>query len=127
MCGRYYNRRQKQEIAAQLRAKKIFDEPYSPNYNVAPTTFQPIVRQERDTDDRELILARWGLVPYWAKTLAEFKGFSTFNARAETISPRPLGAARSRHVAPSFPSTASSSGRLWEIRRAQRSSPLPSP
>lgn len=85
MCGRYYNRRQKQEIAAQLRAKKIFDAPYAPNYNIAPTTFQPIVRQERDSDERELILARWGLVPYWAKTLAEFKGFSTFNARAETI------------------------------------------
>ena len=59
MCGRYYNRRQKQEIAEQLRAKKVFGAPYAPNYNVAPTTFQPIARQERDTDDRELILARY--------------------------------------------------------------------
>jgi len=85
MCGRYYNRRQKQEIAEKLRAGKVFDEPYAPNYNIAPTTFQPIVRQERDSDERELVLARWGLVPFFAKSLADFKGFSTFNARAEGI------------------------------------------
>jgi putative SOS response-associated peptidase YedK len=85
MCGRYYSRRQKQEIAERARAKKVFEEPYLPNFNVAPTTFQPIVRQERDSEERELVLARWGLVPFFAKSLAEFKGFSTFNARAETI------------------------------------------
>ena len=85
MCGRYYTRRQKQEIAERMRAKKVFTEPYAPDYNVAPTTFQPIVRQERDSEERELVLARWGLVPFFAKTLADFKGFSTFNARAESI------------------------------------------
>jgi putative SOS response-associated peptidase YedK len=85
MCGRYYNRRQKQEIAERLRARKVFEAPYAPDYNIAPTTFQPIVRQERDSDDRELVLARWGMVPFFAKSLADFKGFSTFNARAETI------------------------------------------
>jgi putative SOS response-associated peptidase YedK len=85
MCGRYLSRRQKQEIADKARAKKVFHEPYLPNFNVAPTTFQPIVRQERGTNERELSLARWGLVPFFAKSLAEFRGFSTFNARAEML------------------------------------------
>jgi putative SOS response-associated peptidase YedK len=85
MCGRYYNKRQKQEIAERLRVATVFEEPYPPNYNIAPTTFQPIVRQSRDTDDREMVLARWGLVPFFAKSLADFKGFSTSNARTEGI------------------------------------------
>ena len=72
-----------------MKAKKVFEEPYAPNYNVAPTTFQPIVRQERNSDERELVLARWGLVPFFAKSLADFKGFSTFNAKAETVATAP--------------------------------------
>jgi putative SOS response-associated peptidase YedK len=44
MCGRYYTKRQKQEIAERMRAKKVFDEPFLPNYNIAPTTYEPIVR-----------------------------------------------------------------------------------
>jgi putative SOS response-associated peptidase YedK len=67
----------------------VFEDPYLPNYNIAPTTFQPIVRQERDSEERELVLARWGLVPFFAQSLADFKGFSTFNARAETLASSP--------------------------------------
>lgn len=85
MCGRYYTRRQKQEIADHFRAGKVFEEPLAPNYNIAPTTFQPVIRLERDSDDREMALMRWGLVPFFAKSLSDFKGFSTFNARSETI------------------------------------------
>ena len=85
MCGRYYNRRQKQQIAERMRAGKVFEDPFAENFNIAPTTFQPIVRQERDSGERELVLARWGLVPFFAKSLADFRGFSTFNARAEGI------------------------------------------
>ncbi len=55
------------------------------DYNVAPTTHQPIIRQSRETGDRELILARWGLIPFFTKDLKEIKGLSTINARAETI------------------------------------------
>lgn len=39
------------------------------DYNVAPTTHQPIVRQNRETGERALILARWGLVPFFTKDL----------------------------------------------------------
>jgi putative SOS response-associated peptidase YedK len=85
MCGRYYSRGQKQKIAEHFKAGKVFEESLAPNYNVAPTTFQPVIRIERDSDERELVLMRWGLVPFFAKSLADFKGFSTFNARAETV------------------------------------------
>jgi putative SOS response-associated peptidase YedK len=85
MCGRYYTRRQKQEIAERMRAKKVFSEPFAPDYNIAPTTFQPIIRLDRESYEREMALARWGLVPFFARSLADFKGFSTINARAEGI------------------------------------------
>ena len=55
------------------------------DYNVAPTTHQPIFRQSRETGERELILGRWGLVPFFTKDLKTIKGLSTINARAETI------------------------------------------
>jgi putative SOS response-associated peptidase YedK len=86
MCGRYYSRGQKQQIADEFRVGKIFEGPLSPNYNIAPTTFQPIIRLERDSEERELTLLRWGLVPFFAKNPADFRGFSTFNARSESIS-----------------------------------------
>ena len=86
MCGRYYNRSQKQEIARRIKTGRVFEDPFASDYNIAPTTFQPIVRKERDLDEREQVLARWGLVPFFAKSIADFKGFSTFNERSEDIS-----------------------------------------
>ena len=85
MCGRYYRKSDKQRIAEAFRAGAADDLLVATNYNIAPTTFEPIIRQSRDTDDRELVLARWGLVPFFAKSLVDFKGSSTFNARAESI------------------------------------------
>ena len=58
-------------------------------YNVAPTTHQPIIRQSKETGDRELILARWGLVPFFTKDIKDVKGLSTINARSETITKAP--------------------------------------
>ena len=59
------------------------------DYNIAPTTHQPIIRQSRETGEREMILARWGLVPFFTKDLKDIKGLSTINARAETITKAP--------------------------------------
>ena len=56
---------------------------------MAPTTRQPIIRQSRETGDRELVLARWGLVLYFTKDLKDIKGLSTINARSETITKAP--------------------------------------
>lgn len=57
-----------------------------PNYNVAPTTDVPIIL-ERTRGQRELYVARWGLLPIWAKELS----FSSraFNARSETVTVKP--------------------------------------
>ena len=57
----------------------------APSYNIAPTTMQPVVRNNPDSAGREMVAMRWGLVPHFAKSLADFKGISTFNARAETV------------------------------------------
>ena len=51
-----------------------------PRYNIAPTQDVPIVRLTRDGIARELIMARWGLVPFWADDLKI--GNRLINARA---------------------------------------------
>lgn len=86
MCGRYYRKIDKQKIAEAFHVNKEDDFPLPPwDYNVAPTTMQPVIRNNRDTGERELVSLRWGLVPFWVKDLQAFKGVSTINARAEAI------------------------------------------
>ncbi len=90
MCGRYVRRSDKQKIADWFHVQNVQNEGArlpmpDADYNVAPTTYQPIIRQSRETSDREMVLARWGLVPFFTKDLEEVKGLSTINARAETI------------------------------------------
>jgi putative SOS response-associated peptidase YedK len=86
MCGRYYRKSDKQKIAEAFHATKVDDFPLPPwDYNVAPTTMQPIIRQSRHTGERELVQMRWGLVPFFTKDLSSLKAFSTINARAESI------------------------------------------
>jgi putative SOS response-associated peptidase YedK len=91
MCGRYVRRGDKQKLAEHFRARPNPPELPMPDadYNVAPTTHQPIIRQSRETGDRELVLARWGLVPFFTKDLKDIKGLSTINARSETITTAP--------------------------------------
>src|ERR1700734_385029 len=64
MCGRYYRRSDKQRIAEAFKVGKLpagFELP--PDYNIAPSTFQPVIRTDRETGERELTMMRWGLVP----------------------------------------------------------------
>ena len=91
MCVRYVRRSDKQQIAEYFHAKPNPAELPMPDadYNVAPTTHQPIVRQSRETGERELVLARWGLVPYFTKDLKDIKSLTTINARSETIDKAP--------------------------------------
>jgi putative SOS response-associated peptidase YedK len=87
MCGRYVRRSDKQKIAEWFHAEADLASLPMPDadYNIAPTTSQPIVRQSRETGEREMVLARWGLVPFFTKDIGDAKGLSTINARAETI------------------------------------------
>ena len=47
---------------------------------MAPTTFQPVIRDEKETGERELVVMRWGLVPFFTKQLSDVKGLNTINA-----------------------------------------------
>lgn len=91
MCGRYVRHCDKQKIAEYFRASPQPAELPMPgaDYNVAPTTFQPIIREGRESGEREIVLARWGLVPFFTKELSDIKGLSTINARAESITTAP--------------------------------------
>ena len=91
MCGRYLRRSDKQKIAEAFHLGLLPEAfPLPADYNIAPATFQPVIRLNRDTGERELVMMRWGLVPYFAKSLGDWKGFSTINAKAETVQERAL-------------------------------------
>ena len=88
MCGRYHNRADKQRIANAFRVgiPPTFD--IAPSYNVAPHTFQPVIRLDSDTSGREIVKMRWGLIPFFASDAKV--AYSTVNARAETVASRPI-------------------------------------
>jgi putative SOS response-associated peptidase YedK len=91
MCGRYGRRADKQRIAEWMQAHDtgVFDDSYfAPSYNVAPQSWQPVVKLGSDSGERELTVMRWGLVPFWSKDGKA--GYSTINAKAETITTSPL-------------------------------------
>ncbi len=75
----------------QTHNTNVFDEldetNLSPSFNVAPQTFQPVVRLNDETGERELTVMRWGLVPYWSKDGKA--SFSTINAKSETVATSP--------------------------------------
>jgi putative SOS response-associated peptidase YedK len=87
MCGRYVRKSTRREIAAWFAADDAGAPPWAESYNVAPQTFQPIVRRNRESGAREIALLRWGLIPYWAKDAKI--GYRTINAKAETVATAP--------------------------------------
>lgn len=92
MCGRYYRRSDKQRIADAFALGQLPEGFVLPeaDYNVAPSTLQPVIRASRDTGERQLALMRWGVIPHFATSPAEFRGISTINARAESVQRAPL-------------------------------------
>jgi len=55
-------------------------------YNVPPTEPLPVITYEKG--ERRLQAMRWGLIPSWAKDIK--MGFTTFNARADSIETKPV-------------------------------------
>ncbi|MBT8103845.1 MAG: SOS response-associated peptidase [Gammaproteobacteria bacterium] len=92
MCGRFafYS---PSEAAAELfgvsTSKKV-----RPRYNIAPTQDIAAIREDSDKK-RELVMLRWGLVPFWAKDPSI--GNRMINARAETVAEKPSYRAAFRH------------------------------
>jgi putative SOS response-associated peptidase YedK len=97
MCGRFLLHA---PVDTLQRAFGFAERPnLRPRYNVAPTQTVPVVRRShRDGGGRELALARWGLIPSWAKDASI--GNKLINARAETVAEKPAfrGAFRERRA-----------------------------
>src|ERR1700747_3502604 len=86
VCGPYYRRSDKQKIAEAFQIRDSDGLVVPPwDYNVAPTTFQPVIRHTKETHERELVLMRWGLVPPFANALPYFHSSSPITARAQTL------------------------------------------
>jgi putative SOS response-associated peptidase YedK len=84
MCGRAKLPDDVSEIKIDLKIDLDEIGHYQPRWNAAPTAKLPVVVSDRAK--RTLTLMRWGLVPSFAKDLKI--GYSTFNARAETVATR---------------------------------------
>lgn len=93
MCGRYAITLPPSAMAKLFKAIGALPN-FPARYNAAPTQILPIIRQTR-TGQRELALARWGLVPSWSK--GPDSRFSMINARAETVSSKPAYRGAFRH------------------------------
>lgn len=91
MCGRFALYSNPQTLARRFGAQAPAD--LKARYNVAPTQTIQIVRQEGE--GRQFALARWGLIPHWAKEMDT--GYSTINARAETVATKPAFRSAFRH------------------------------
>lgn len=77
------------DLLSHFDAEASEGQPPPPNWNVAPTDDVPIIA-EKPSDggpERRLLIARWGLVPPWAKDVKI--GAKLINARSETILDKP--------------------------------------
>jgi putative SOS response-associated peptidase YedK len=87
VCGRYYSLFDKQQVAEYFHVRRTADNVgiIAPNYNMAPGDPQPVIRRSRDTGERELVMMRSGIVPWFAKSEDEFKALSTINAKSDRL------------------------------------------
>ena len=84
MCGRFAFYSPTEAAAALFGVSGSVD--VEPRYNIAPTQYVAAVRNDAD-EQRELVMLRWGLVPFWAKDPSI--GNRMINARAETVAEKP--------------------------------------
>ncbi len=93
MCGRYATTQTSASLnqAFEIDLAGSFVE-LEADYNMAPTKLAPLVIGRRDESSsappqRELLTARWGLIPSWAKDASI--GSRMINARSETVAEKP--------------------------------------
>ena len=117
MCGRVRLSTDYSETRIKLKFDPNYSVPNIPaSWNVCPT--EPMLVAIRSQDGKRIAQQmRWGLVPWWAKNIKV--GFSSINARAETV-----------HTAPAFRDAWKRGSAAWSSRmasmngRSQRSSPM---
>jgi putative SOS response-associated peptidase YedK len=89
VCGRYAAAKDTAALVEEFDAVPSSEAMLPPDYNVAPTKRARII-VDRDVDGeqtRTIEVARWGLVPSWAKDPSI--GSRMINARAETVAQKP--------------------------------------
>ncbi len=84
MCGRFAFYSPSEAAAALFGVSSSLE--VEPRYNIAPTQYVAAVRADSQ-GARELVMLRWGLVPFWAKDPSI--GNRMINARAETVAEKP--------------------------------------
>lgn len=92
MCGRYTLYHFEEDLDALFDVVGLAVEA---RYNIAPSQEVPIVRQRSD-GGREVLRARWGLVPHWVKDPSAFKA-NLINARSEGAAEKPSFRDAMRH------------------------------
>ena len=80
MCGRYVANWSKTSFEKTFNTQA----PLFESFNIAPTQLAPVV-YSKPSGQRETLMTRWGLLPYWVKEPEDFKA-NLFNARAESLS-----------------------------------------
>ena len=82
MCGRFTSSQRREAIGERFEV--AVPETYQHRFNLAPQQRTLIVRER---DEREAVMAKWGLLPHWAKDRKI--GFKMINGRAETLTEKP--------------------------------------
>jgi putative SOS response-associated peptidase YedK len=107
MCGRYATTQTSTSLNQAFEIDLVNScVELEADYNMAPTKLAPIVIGRRPEDpagptQRELLTARWGLIPSWAKEASI--GSRMINARTETVAEKPAfkqAFARRRAIVP---------------------------
>lgn len=84
MCGRFAFYSPSEAAVALFGASGSAE--VQPRYNIAPTQYVAAIRSG-ESQERELVMLRWGLVPFWAKDPSISNRM--INARAETVAEKP--------------------------------------
>jgi putative SOS response-associated peptidase YedK len=109
MCGRYVNVAADADLTEEFDIEEITGADVGPSWNVAPTDPVRVIIERPPREDREaaaqrqLVTARWGLVPSWSKDRKG--GARMINARIETVTAKPAfktAAARRRCLVPAL-------------------------
>jgi putative SOS response-associated peptidase YedK len=88
MCGRFAQFSDLRTLATRFGVAEaaVRAVEWPPRYNIAPST--PILAVRLDGEgQRELVRLKWGLLPHWS--VEPKTGYSTSNARAETVDTKP--------------------------------------
>lgn len=91
MCGRYAASRDPSIIVDEFEVDEVPDRVLPQDWNVAPTKEIYVIRDRPDPEGapptREMLIAKWGLIPGWAKDPSI--GARMNNARMETAATKP--------------------------------------